>query len=127
MGLTSWKGSVVRKGDIITAKNYLTNDELDSLNRLVMVFLESAELRVKNRQDLTLNFWRNNVDSLIEFHGFPLMIGKGTKTSKQMEIFVKEQYALFDQYRKQQKLIRVEAEDLQILENWQKDIEKRKK
>lgn len=47
MGLTSWKGKVVRKGDVIIAKNYLNNDELDSLNRLVMIFLESAELRVK--------------------------------------------------------------------------------
>ena len=103
MGLTSWKGAVVRKGDIITAKNYLTHDELDSLNRLVMIFLESAELRVKNRQDLTLNFWRNNVDNLIEFNGFPLLIGNGTRTVKQMETFTKEQYALFDQVRKQPK------------------------
>ncbi|MDO4641459.1 MAG: virulence RhuM family protein [Neisseria sp.] len=126
MGLTSWKGSVVRKGDIITAKNYLTNDELDSLNRLVMIFLESAELRVKNRQDLTLNFWRNNVDNLIEFNGFPLITGKGKRTAKQMEALVKEQYTLFDQSRKQQKLTQAEAEDLQILEKWQKDINKLK-
>lgn len=60
MGLTTWKGKVVRKGDVIIAKNYLTADEIDSLNRLVVIFLESAELRVKNRQDLTLSFWRNN-------------------------------------------------------------------
>ena len=126
MGLTSWKGTVVRKGDIITAKNYLTHDELDSLNRLVMIFLESAELRVKNRQDLTLNFWRNNVDNLIEFNGFPLLIGNGTRTAKQMETFTKEQYALFDQVRKQQKRIQADNEDLEILENWQKDLKKQK-
>ena len=124
MGLTYWKGTVVRKGDIITAKNYLTHDELDSLNRLVMIFLESAELRVKNRQDLTLNFWRNNVDNLIEFNGFPLLIGNGTRTSKQMETFTKEQYALFDQVRKQQKRIQADNEDLEILEKWQKELKK---
>ena len=45
MGLTSWKGNIVRKQDIIIAKNYLTNDELDSLNRLVVIFLETAEFR----------------------------------------------------------------------------------
>ena len=56
MGLSSWKGNVVRKGDIIIAKNYLNKDELDSLNRLVNVFLESAELRVKDNQTLTLDF-----------------------------------------------------------------------
>lgn len=126
MGLTSWKGAVVRKADIIVAKNYLTHDELDSLNRLVMIFLESAELRVKNRQDLTLNFWRNNVDNLIEFNGFPLLIGNGTRTAKQMETFTKEQYALFDQVRKQQKRIQADNEDLEILENWQKDLKKQK-
>ena len=57
MALTSWAGGRVRKGDIITAKNYLSSDELDSLNRIVTVFLESAELRVKMRKDLTLQYW----------------------------------------------------------------------
>lgn len=58
MGLTSWKGAVVRKQDVIIAKNYLTHDELDSLNRLVVIFLETAEFRAKNRKDLTMNFWQ---------------------------------------------------------------------
>ena len=47
MALTSWKGGVVRKQDIYIAKNYLTHDEIDSLNRLTVLFLDSAELRVK--------------------------------------------------------------------------------
>jgi len=50
MALTSWKGGIVRKQDIYTAKNYLTKDEIDTLNRLVVIFLETAELRAKNRQ-----------------------------------------------------------------------------
>ena len=58
MGLTNWKGDIVRKGDVIIAKNYLHKEELDSLNRLVNVFLESAELRVKDKQTLTMDFWR---------------------------------------------------------------------
>jgi len=49
MGLTTWKGSIVRKGDIIVAKNYLSEDEIDTLNRLVTIFLENAELRVNRR------------------------------------------------------------------------------
>lgn len=56
MALTSWQGGIVRRKDIYTAKNYLTADELDSLNRLVTIFLESAEFRVKLRKDLTLSF-----------------------------------------------------------------------
>jgi len=47
MALTSWKGEVVRKQDIYIAKNYLTEDEIDSLNRFVTVFLETAELRAE--------------------------------------------------------------------------------
>ncbi len=54
MNLTSWKGSIVRKQDIFIAKNYLTEDEIDTLNRLVVIFLESAELRAKNRMDITM-------------------------------------------------------------------------
>lgn len=56
MALTSFTSSKVRKEDIYTAKNYLSVDELDSLNRFVVVFLETAELRTKNRQDITMEF-----------------------------------------------------------------------
>ncbi len=73
MGLTSWKGTIVRKGDVFIAKNYLTEDEIDTLNRLVVVFLESAELRAKNRQDITMDFWQKNVDKIIEFNDKKLL------------------------------------------------------
>ena len=59
--LQTWKGRIVRKGDITTAKNYLNADEVDTLNRLTVIFLETAELRVKERKDLTLKYWRENV------------------------------------------------------------------
>ncbi|WP_409500850.1 virulence RhuM family protein [Mannheimia glucosida] len=122
MGLTSWKGKVVRKGDIVIAKNYLDNNELDSLNRLVMIFLESAELRVKNNQDLTLGFWRRNVDMLIEFNGFPVLGNGGTITHKQMESFVREQYEKFDIQRKCLKQKEADWEDLQALEKLESEL-----
>lgn len=56
MGLTSWKGNIVRQGDVVIAKNYLQKDEIEDLNRLVEIFLTSAEMRVKGRQDLTLQY-----------------------------------------------------------------------
>ncbi len=77
MALTSWKGSRVRKQDVITAKNYLSQDEIDTLNRLVVIFLEQAELRVKQNQDLTLDFWRGNVDKMLAFNDQPLLDGPG--------------------------------------------------
>jgi hypothetical protein len=55
----------VRKQDINIAKNYLTEDEMDNLNRFVTVFLETAELRAENRQDITMAFWKENIDKII--------------------------------------------------------------
>lgn len=56
MALMTWSGSRVRKQDVIVAKNYLTAEEVDTLNRLVVIFLEQAELRVKDRKNLTLAY-----------------------------------------------------------------------
>lgn len=82
MALTSWKGSVVRKQDIYIAKNYLRKDEIDSLNRLTVLFLDSAELRVKDHKDLTLSFWRNNVDALLTFQNKDVLKNAGSISNK---------------------------------------------
>lgn len=111
MALTSWQGNKVRKQDIFTAKNYLSADEIDSLNRLVVIFLESAELRVKNRQDLTLDYWRNNVDALLTFNDKPLLKTAGKITHKQMEEKVRSIYDEFSQKRKQAEALQADKED----------------
>lgn len=72
-GLLTWKGGKVRKQDILIAKNYLTEDEIDTLNRLVVIFLETAELRAKTRTETRMGFWRENVDQIITSNGFPLL------------------------------------------------------
>ncbi|MCW9732771.1 virulence RhuM family protein [Avibacterium sp. 20-15] len=115
MGLTSWKGNQVRKQDILIAKNYLTADEIDSLNRLVVIFLESAELRAKNRQDLTLDYWRNNVDALLTFNDKPLLKTSGKISHKQMEEKVRSIYDEFEQNRKQQAARQADREDEEFL------------
>src|SRR5574344_2231472 len=76
MALTTWKGQIVRKGDIFVAKNYLNKDEIDSLNRLTVLFLDSAEMRVKERKDLTLDFWKENVNGLLSFRSEERRLGK---------------------------------------------------
>ncbi len=101
MALTSWKGSVVRKQDIYIAKNYLHADEIDLLNRLTTLFLESAEIRVKERLDLTLNYWRQNVDHLLQFQNKDVLRNAGSITNKEMEAHVSAVYEQFDQRRKQ--------------------------
>lgn len=122
MGLTTWKGAIVRKGDVIIAKNYLNENEIDTLNRLVTIFLETAELRVKERKDLTLDFWRKNVNSLIEFQGKPLLKGKGSVTNAVSEAFANDVYEKFNAYRKQQEALAADEEDLLYLKQIEKEI-----
>ena len=122
MALTSWEGSVVRKGDIYTAKNYLTEDEIDTLNRFVMVFLESAELRAKNRQDITMDFWRENIDKIITFNDKELLKGNGSISNEQMKKLVGKVYEEFDTKRKQFEAQQADLYDLKEIEDWEKNI-----
>ena len=127
MALTSWKGNVVRKQDIYTAKNYLKDDEIDMLNRLTVLFLDSAELRVKERKDLTLNYWRNNVDALLNFQNKDVLKNAGTISNAQMERIVDTVYAEFNQRRKlyaAQQADKMDNDDLSALEG---DVRNRKK
>ena len=126
MGLTSWKGNIVRKGDVIVAKNYLHKEELDSLNRLVNVFLESAEIRVRDKQTLTMDFWRQNVDSLLVFQGKEILKDNGSVSNAQMEQVAYEQYEKFNQKRKEENLLKAEKEDEEILESTYKALRKGK-
>ena len=130
MNLTNWKGKIVRKQDIYISKNYLTQDELDTLNRLVTIFLETAELRVKMRKDLTLKFWEDNVDKLISDNDFPLLDDKGSWSRIQADKKVEEIYLEFDQRRKYfeaKEADRQDAEELKLLEDAESKIKGRKK
>ena len=126
MALTSWSGGIVRKKDIIIAKNYLQEDEIDSLNRLVTIFLESAELRVKMRKDLTLAYWRNAVDKLLADHDIPVLFGHGRHSHQEMESFVQEEYKAFDERRKHQEAIEADADDLASLEADAENLKRKK-
>lgn len=122
MALTSWQGGVVRKQDILIAKNYLRQEEIDQLNRLTTLFLDSAELRVKERRDLTLNYWRSNVDALLQFQGKDLLFGKGAVSHKQMELQVRKVYAQFDQRRKLERLREEELREAQELKQLEETV-----
>ena len=100
MALTSWKGNVVRKQDIYIAKNYLQQGEIDTLNRLTTLFLDTAELRVRERKDLTLRYWRDTVDGLLNFQGKVVLQGSGTISNRQMEEHVNAIYEQFNARRK---------------------------
>ena len=118
MGLTSWKGTIVRKGDIIIAKNYLSEDEIDTLNRLVMIFLENAELRVKERKDLTISYWKQSVNSILSFQEKEILTGKGTVSNDDAEAKAREEYEGFDVQRKQFDALMADKDDIKELEEW---------
>ncbi|MBR0269486.1 MAG: virulence RhuM family protein [Prevotella sp.] len=122
MGLTTWKGSIVRKGDVVIAKNYLQNEEIDSLNRLVDIFLTSAEERVKGRRDLTLDYWRKNVDSLLTFQEKDILQGAGSMTNYEAEETAKQVYDVFNTKRKQLEAQAADADDLKMLEDLERRI-----
>ena len=118
-GLLAWKGDKVRKTDIVVAKNYLTEDEIDTLNRLVVIFLETAELRAKSKQETRMSFWKQNVDQIITSNGFPLLTHAGSISHEQMEARTGELYQQFDQGRKRVEALEADQQDeadLQALE-----------
>ena len=122
MGLTTWKGSIVRKGDVIIAKNYLHPDEIESLDRLVDIFLTSAEERVKGRRDLTLDYWRKNVDNLLTFQEKDILQKKGSVSNAEAEEIVRNVYDIFNAKRKQLDAQIADAEDLKMLEDLERSI-----
>lgn len=110
-GLLAWKGDKVRKADVLVAKNYLTEDEIDTLNRLVVIFLETAELRAKSRQETRMSFWKENVDRIITSNGFPLLTHAGTISNDRMEARTTELYLQFDQQRRKHEAAQADQED----------------
>lgn len=125
MALTSWKGKIVRKQDIYIAKNYLIEDELDSLNRFVVVFLETAELRAKDRKDITMTFWKENVDRIIEFNDKKLLTDNGSVSKSEMERIVDEVYQKFNARRKIEEAQQADKDDLDDLKRLEDDINNR--
>ena len=126
-GLLAWKGDQVRKADIIVAKNYLTEDEIDTLNRLVVIFLETAELRAKQKQETRMAFWKGNVDQIITSNGFPLLTHAGSISHEQMEERTGELYLQFDQDRQKREAAEADQQDEADLKALESKIKRRPK
>ncbi|CAB1208689.1 hypothetical protein SFB9_0429 [Klebsiella michiganensis] len=81
MGLTSYKGEEVRKGDVTVAKNYLTQDEVSELNRVVNMWLDFAEDQARRRRQVFLRDWQDKLDQFLQFNDREVLQGAG-KVSK---------------------------------------------
>lgn len=101
MGLTSFKGAKVRKSDITIAKNYLTKEEIDNLNRIVTMYLDYAEDQAKQHIPMYMKDWEEKLNNFLQFMGRRVLENSGTITREEADHFAEKQYSLFDEHRKE--------------------------
>jgi len=98
MGLTSWKGSPdgrIHSSDVAIAKNYLSQDEIRDLDRLVSMFLDVVEDRAERHVLTSMKECSDLVDSFLQFTGREVLKGKGERSHKQAEKKAREEFARF--------------------------------
>ncbi|WP_293396759.1 virulence RhuM family protein [Nevskia sp.] len=127
MALTAWKAGRVRKTDVIVAKNYLAANEIEHLNRIVVAFLEFAELRVMNRKQLHMADWRQYVNSFIEFNERPLLRGAGRVSHDDMVAIAHQRYEQFDAQRRVADACTADADDIAELEKAERQLTRESK
>ena len=110
LGLSTFRGEVVRKGDVTTAKNYLTHPELTTLNLLVSQFLDYAELQAQMRSPIHMAEWLEKTDAFIEFNGFQPLEDRGRITREEANRLAKERYDLYNSGRQAAELAEADAE-----------------
>lgn len=99
MGLTSWKGTKVRKGDVTVAKNYLNEKELEGLNRIVTMYLDFAEDQAKRHRQIFMHTWREKLDAFLQFNERDILQDAGKVSKAVADALATEQYELFHQQR----------------------------
>lgn len=77
MGLTSWTGALPKRTDAEIAKNYLSSDELDTLNRIVSLYLDFAELQAKSHKPMYMRDWIQKLDDFLKLSGKELLSHAG--------------------------------------------------
>ena len=123
MGLTSWSGSVVRKADVVTAKNYLVTEEIQELDRIVVMYVDYAEDQAKRRQSMTMADWVARLDMFLAFNERDLLTHAGTIQAKIAQELAEERYAGFDSARRQEAAVQDDAADLDALHAIQRRLE----
>jgi hypothetical protein len=117
MGLTNWKGSVLRKGDVAIAKNYLDAKEIDILNRIVSMFLDMAELRLIRHQQIHTKEWEAYLDKFLNDNELPLLESAGSISHEQAKELAEMAYNDFEQRRRKEIENEAEAKYLEDLKS----------
>jgi len=100
MGLTSFKGAKVRRGDVTVAKNYMTHEEISTLNLIVNMYLDYAELQAKGHHPMHMADWENKLGDFLRFNGREALQNFGTVKREVAEKLALEQYAQYDAHRR---------------------------
>jgi Virulence protein len=127
MGLTNWKGSVVRKGDVGTAKNYLKAEEVEELNRIVVMYLDYAEDQAKRRRPVTMAEWSDKLDGFLSFNDRDVLSHAGHLRMDVAQKLATERFEVFDANRRAAEALAADAEDIAELEELEKTAKKGRK
>lgn len=99
MGLTSWKGAKVRKGDVTIAKNYLKHNEIEHLNRIVEMYLNYAEDQAKRRRQVFMREWREKLDAFLQFNQREILTNAGKVTKAVADRLALDHYETYNRNR----------------------------
>jgi hypothetical protein len=124
MGLTAWRSGVVRKGDVTIAKNYLRGDEIEELNRIVVMFLDFAEDQARRRKQIFLRDWQTKVDEFLRFNERAILPDAGKVSREQADTLAQEEYERFAARRRAQLENEAEMDSLKQLEDEVKNLPK---
>lgn len=125
MGLTSWKGDIVRKGDVTVAKNYLSTTEIDELNRIVVMFLDYAEDQARRRKQVFLSDWKAKLDEFLKFNERNVLPDAGTVSREAADEKAHTEYEAFSHRRRAAIESQAEQDSIKELEQRAKDLPKR--
>jgi hypothetical protein len=127
MGLTSWRGSVVRKGDVGIAKNYLKVEEVEELNRIVVMYLDYAEDQARRRRPVTMAEWADKLDAFLSFNERDVLAHAGRLRMDVAQTLAAERFEAFDAKRRTTEALAADADDIAQLEEMEKAAKRRKK
>jgi len=99
MGLTSWKGGKVRKGDVTVAKNYLNETEIKKLNRIITMYLDYAEMQAERKQPVYMSEWKEKLDAFLRFNEQEILQDKGSVSMAIAQQLALEQFEKFSSRR----------------------------
>jgi hypothetical protein len=116
MGLTSWAGGRVRKGDVATGKNYLTKEEMADLNGIVTMYLDFAENQAKRRLVVTMADWNEKLDAFLQFNGHELLTNAGSVRAEIAKKLAENRYGEFDAKRKAVEAVAADETDFAEIE-----------